>query len=243
MASTDGTPAPRRPGAFEQSLEFLVVCDNYALLKTLTTVIHQLSGKLNCAPTAAAASGYINRRKLDGIVVDMQIAGALELIRTIRDGSSNKFSVVFTCISNADEAHKPIEAGANFVLHHPVTVKKVFDALSSASAMMLAERRRYFRYPLMVSIQLRGAGRESRGTISNLSESGMALWSLTSFPIGTNVQFEFDLPFGGRILGKGEVAWSNADGLMGVKFHMLLDSAYAHLSSWLSRREPGAQAK
>jgi hypothetical protein len=49
------------------------------------------------------------------------------------------------------------------------------------------------------------------------------------------------LPFGERIQGKGEVAWTSADGLSGIRFNILDDKAYSRVSNWIALRnaKPG----
>jgi CheY-like chemotaxis protein len=220
-----------------EGLEFLVVCNDYAVLKAITGSIQKLQGRLNCAPSAVSAKEYIARRKVDGIIIDMSVPGALELIRTVRKGSSNKLSIVFACPQTPAEAGSAIHAGANYVVHKPVTDEKMFQTLNTAAAMMVAEKRRYFRYPLMVPVELVLNSKEMRATMSNLSEGGMAVLCMANCPVGAHLQFSFELPFGGPIHGKGAISWANSEGLIGIQFTSLNESAYTHLSDWISRRE------
>ncbi len=219
-----------------------MVCNDYPVFRTITGSIQKLQGRMNCAPSTVSALDYVSRRKIDGIIIDLGIEGALELVDGVRKGNSNRFSVVFACVSNPEEATSAIQAGANFVVHRPLTEEKMFQTLNAAASMMSAERRRYFRYPMIVPVALKVGGAEVRATMSNLSEGGMAVWCLSEKRTGSDVNFSFELPFGGPIHGKGEVAWINAEGLIGIKFHILHESAYAHLSQWVKRRElePGA---
>jgi len=214
-----------------------VVCNDYPVFRTITGSIQKLQGRLNCAPSSISARDYISRRKIDGIIIDLGIEGALDLVHEVRKGNSNRFSVVFACVSTPEEATRAIQAGANFVVHRPLTEEKMYQTLNAAASMMTAERRRYFRYPLTVPVTLKFRSDEIRGTMSNLSEGGMAVWCPSEKQSGSAVHFSFDLPFGGLIHGKGEVAWINAEGLIGIKFHILQESAYADLSKWIERRE------
>jgi hypothetical protein len=59
---------------------------------------------------------------------------------------------------------------------------------------------------------------------------------LQTYPRGSALRFSFELPFGGRIQGKGEITWVNADGLSGVRFNILDDKAYSSLSNWIALR-------
>ena len=222
--------------------EFLVVCSDGSLFKTVAAAIRLVNGRLNCAPATSRARNYVTRRKVDGIVIDMGLPGALDLIAQVRHGSSNRFTVVFACMGSSPENQFAIRAGANFVLHRPLLPEKIAHIFTVAAAMMVSEKRRYFRYPLMVPVEITMKRRQVESTMSNLSEGGMAIWSLYYHPTGSPVQFAFEIPYGGLIRGSGEVAWTNADGLAGIKFNIMPDSAYTQLSSWIARRDvkPGA---
>src|SRR5262249_23676095 len=105
-----------------------------------------------------------------------------------------------------------------------------------AAGMMVVEKRHYFRYPLMIPVELKMKARQLESTMSNLSEGGMAIWSLFYHTPGSQIHFAFEIPFGGVIRGDAEVAWTNADGLAGVKFYSLTDLAHTYLSEWVARR-------
>lgn len=233
--------APALPRHSQANLEFMVVCNDASIFRAVAAAIRNVNGRLNCAPGTAGAWDYLSRRKVDGIVVDMGMPGALEMINRLRVASCNRSSVVFACMGSSTEMQFAVRAGANFVFHQPLVSEKIAHIFSSAAPTMLAEKRRSFRYPLMVPVELKMNHRDVEGTMSNLSEGGMAIWSLYYHTPGSEVQFAFELPFGGFISGEGEVAWTNTDGLAGVKFHYLPDQAYAHLNAWMTRRDPSTK--
>jgi CheY-like chemotaxis protein len=219
-------------------LEFLVVCAAPQVFTVLADAIHAVGGRLNCAPTCEAAADYVARRKVDGIILDMALPAAMEFLNCVRSGNSNKFSVVVACLDGAQEAAAALSAGANVVLHKPLDPIHVPQSLIAALPLMAAEKRRFFRYPLIVPVSLSVSGEPRQATMANLSEGGMAVWSVCEHPPGAAVEFSFTLPFGGVIHGQGEIAWSDNEGTLGIRFHILPDSAYTHLSGWLSRRDP-----
>lgn len=227
--------APARP-----ALQFLVISDDKALVQTIAAVVEAVEGRLNCA-SAATAREFIARQRVDGIVVDLKLAGALEMMKKVRASSANRSAVVFACLSSEPETQLAIHAGANFVLRPPLVKEKIAHVFTTAVPMMMAEKRQSFRYPLMVPVELRIKGRDVESTMSNLSEGGMAIWSLFYHAPGTTIQFAFELPFGGLVRGYGDVAWSNGDGLAGIRFHTLLGEAASHLSAWLQRRDYGSR--
>src|ERR1700694_3523965 len=132
-----------------EGLDFLVICDDYGALREITKAVGESKGKLSYAPNPASAQEYIARKKIDGIIVDLRVNGTLELIQAVRKGSSNKFSAVFACVTSSSEVTLALSAGANFVVHHPFTSRKMGQVFQSAASMMAAEKRRYFRYPLV----------------------------------------------------------------------------------------------
>jgi hypothetical protein len=177
---------------------------------------------------------------MDGIVIDMNLPGSLELIRRVRSASSNRSSAVFACTASSSESQLAIGAGANFVLHRPLLPGKMERALTAAADIMTAEKRRHHRFPLMVPVGLKMREREVETTMSNLSEAGMAIWSLYYRAPGSLIQFAFEMPSGNLVRGEGEVAWTNADGLTGIRFRTLLDQSSIHLADWISRRDSGS---
>jgi CheY-like chemotaxis protein len=221
--------------ALREDLEFLVVCRNSPVFQTVAAAIHEIKGRLHCVPGAATARDYAAWRKLDGIVIDMNLPGSLDLLRRLRSRSSNRSSAVFACAGSSSESQQAIGAGANFVLHQPLLPGKMALALTAAADIMMAEKRRHHRFPLMIPVGLKMKEREVESTMSNLSEAGMAIWSLYYRAPGSLIQFAFELPTGSIIRGEGEVAWTNADGLAGIQFRDLPAPSNIHLADWICR--------
>jgi hypothetical protein len=217
--------------------EFLVVCSDRSVFKPVAGAIRQVNGRLNCASRTPAALDYLLRRKIDGIIIDMNLDCALDFIRRVRAGAGNRNSVVFACMGVLPETQHAFSAGANFVIHRPLVSDRMAHMFTVARGMMTSEKRRFFRHPLMVPVELTVKGRQSECTLSNLSEGGMAIWSLQYYPPGTALDFTFALPFGAQIHGTGEIAWTSEDGLAGVKFNILSDRVYTYLSDWIMRRD------
>ncbi len=234
MRAVSSDPVPRQAG---RPAEFLVVCKDRPVFKAVASAIRLVNGRLNCAPSASSALEYLRRRKIDGIVIDMNLQGSLDLIRRIRTGTSNRSSVVFACMGMLPETQHAFTAGANFVIHRPLISEKMAHMFTVARGMMTSDKRRYYRHQLMVPVEMNINGSDSECTMSNLSEGGMAIWSLNYHPPGTVLKFAFALPFGAEIHGQGEIAWTSPDGLAGVKFRILSDEIYTRLSDWIAQRD------
>lgn len=234
MRAVSSGPVPRQAG---RPAEFLVVCKDRPVFKAVASAIRLVNGRLNCAPSTSSALEYLRRRKMDGVVIDMNLPGALDLIRRMRTGTSNRTSVVFACMGLLPETQHAFTAGANFVIHRPLVPEKIAHMFTVARGMMTSDKRRYYRHPLMVPVEMNIKGRGSECTMSNLSEGGMAIWSLHYHAPGTLLKFSFGLPFGAEIQGEGEIAWTSPDGLAGVKFRILSDETYTRLSEWITQRD------
>ena len=65
-------------------------------------------------------------------------------------------------------------AGANFVLYKPISVSQAQASLRAATALLKRERRRAFRVPVQVGVEVRVQnGAEMEGILLDLSEDGM----------------------------------------------------------------------
>jgi hypothetical protein len=179
--------------------EFLVVCSDPCVFRAVAGAIRKVNGRLNCAPAVGAARDYLARRKVDGIVVDLSVEGSMELVQKIRSAGAGKPTVIFACAWNDHQTQAALRAGVNFVLRQPLIPDKIANIFALSTAMMTSEKRRYARYPLMVPVDVEVNGKPSESTMSNLSEAGMAIWSIQSYPMGSVLRFSFELPFGERI--------------------------------------------
>lgn len=221
--------------------EFLIVCTDERIHTILSAAIHGFGGVANLTPTTPAAMAYITRRKLDGIFIDMRLGGAVNLIGSIRRGTSNRFAVVFACVGEHEDASRLLNAGANFVVHKPLDPADVATVLESARQMMAAERLRYLRHPLMLPVVLKATDREQRAVTLNISRGGMAVRCPHSLDPGSAIQFVLELPMGQPLRGRGEVAWANTDGQMGIRFYLMGEDIKTSLWHWIEQRSwPGS---
>jgi CheY-like chemotaxis protein len=221
--------------------EFLIVCRDARCHTILGSVLHDFNGTGVTAADAIAALAYVTRRKLDGIFIDMRIDGSLNLIGNIRRGSSNRFAVIFSYAGEHEDASRLLNAGANFVVHKPLDPSEIAAVLETASRMMALERQRYLRHPLELPVILKTAAGEQQAVTSNISRGGMAVRGIQSLAPGSAIHFVLELPIGKPIRGRGEVAWSNTDGQMGIRFYLVGEEVKTALWQWMEQRSrPGS---
>ena len=148
--------------------------------------------------------------------------------------------MVFACAGEHEDTNRLLNTGANFVLQKPLDREEVASVLESALPLMEGERQRYARHQLTLPVVLRTNGREQKAMTSNISRGGMAVLGIEAFAPGSPVQFILELPAGGPVQGRGEVAWSKTDGAMGIRFYLMGEEVKKTLWNWMEQRSgPG----
>jgi len=223
------------PPTNQPAWEFLIVCKDAQVHRTLASAVHAVGGIAHYFSDSASALTYVTRRKLDGIFIDTRTEGALGLVGNVRRGGSNRFAVIFACVSEDQEVSRLLNAGVNLVLHKPLDSREIEAVLRGASQMIENERRRYMRRPFAISVVLKAVDKEYNAVTVNISRGGMAVRCPEAFTPGSAVHYVLKLPRSEDVLGRGEVAWSNTQGLMGIRFYLMGDQAKKSLWTWMER--------
>ena len=186
-------------------------------------------------------------QKFDAAVLDFNIPHAGMILNQLRTSSSNKTAVTFAIVNSKSGSSFALNVGASFLLQKPLSPELVYRTLQAAYGMILQERRRYFRCPIVVPVTLRGTGTQQiAGHTVNISQSGLALSTPVRLNPGTLVSIHFKLPqLACAIAAEAVVRWYNEPNA-GILFIGLHPSSRSELCEWLSRRieaflKPGAQ--
>lgn len=218
-------------------LEFVLVSSDYATMNAVSGGVKKYGAKFILMPTAEAARDCLNRRKIDGVFVDLDVSGALGIMESIRKGTSNSKVVIFACVAHTRDYTQALSAGANFLLRKPLNEDSIELHITIAKELLERERRRYFRHAVNLSAVLKDGEVEQHARLTNLSEGGMAVRATKPLRHSAVLDFQFDLPPGRTISGKGQVAWTNTEGMAGITLQIFDASGRDHLESWLTTRE------
>ncbi|HLJ87210.1 MAG TPA: PilZ domain-containing protein [Candidatus Angelobacter sp.] len=216
-----------------QNLELLAVSNDYLILKMFASAVQQLGGRLNSTPSLTSANHFVRNRKIDALIVDLEMRGIHNFLADLRKGSPNRSSTIFACIGFPEQSDSARTAGASFVVSRPLTLDKAVNLLDSAGPTLAAERKRYFRHKLVTPVNIFYDGVQHRALTSNISETGMAIRSFRVFETGAPVEFSFELPAGPGVKGQGEIMWVDAEGNVGIKFTTVNSTGHPSLSEWL----------
>src|SRR5258705_316697 len=158
------------------------------------------------------------------------------VLQNASQASSGNTVVTVALLSDKTKVRNVFGAGANFVLYKPISVPQAQASLRAATALLKRERRRAFRVPVQVPVEVRVEdGAEMEGILLDLSEEGMDI--LTAQPLypSAPIGAQFVLPnTDTEVEPRGEVAWANPNGQSGVRFVDLPEKLRASLKTWVT---------
>jgi len=218
-------------------LEFVLVSSDYATMNAVSGGVKKYGGKFILVPTADAARDCLNRRKIDGVFVDLEVPGALGVIEGIRKGTSNAKAVIFGCVTGSKEYTETLTAGANFLLRKPLNEDSIALHITITKELLERERQRYFRHAVNLPVILNDGEVEQHARMTNLSKGGMAVRTANALRHSSVIEFAFDLPLGTSVSGKGQVAWVNTEGMAGIILQTFRGTGREHIEVWLRAKE------
>ena len=215
----------------------LLVSADPVTIQQFSYALQELSIAPDVCREVPAATGLLNRRKFDAVIVDLQLGAQAGLILDeVHLSPSNRTAVTFA-ISGSDAEDPAFRKRSQFVFERPLSKESIRNTLKPAYGLILRERRRYFRCPIsMPVVIIRRTMPEIRCQSLNISEGGMAVSTFVPLIAGENVQVQFALP-GHEIpfSAESKVCWWKT-GHLGVRFMSLSQAQKSELQGWLSRK-------
>jgi c-di-GMP-binding flagellar brake protein YcgR len=103
---------------------------------------------------------------------------------------------------------------------------------------MVRERRRYFRHPVEMPVRIVLPNTpELNATSTNVSEGGMAIRMVGKLAKDAHAKLQFSLPGSNTSLElKGQIAWADGTGHIGIRFVEVPQSSQYQLDKWLTER-------
>jgi DNA-binding response OmpR family regulator len=221
------------------NLDSLLISQDEALLAVLRPALEKISVNLEVCPEQRSGHELMAKRKFDAVIIDCDdLHNGIELLKSLRQTQSNSRSVAFLVVNGKTTTQEAFASGANFVLQKPLTPLHASRCFNAALNFMVRERRRYFRHrldmPLRISLP---HNQEMTAAATNLSEGGMAIRVQGKLPKDSQLQFRFTLPTTNISLElKGQVAWADEAGDVGIRFVEVPQSSQYQLEKWLTDR-------
>jgi len=218
------------------NLQSLLVSKDEQAVAVLTPVLAAFGlGVQSCGyPDGICRLG---EQKFDTVIVDYDDPhSAALLLQNAYQAASGNHAVTVALLSDKAKVRSVFGAGANFVLYKPVSEQHALATLRAATALVKRERRRSFRVPVQVPVQLRvPSGTQMEGILLDLSEDGLDV--LAAQPLylfaGISAHFSLAAPYM-EVEVRGEVAWANPNGESGVRFIDLPENLRTNLRAWVT---------
>ena len=217
----------------------LLVCSDAATVGQLSEGLQQFAITVEVCSEPGLALQALNRRHFEAVIVDLQIgAPAQELLERVRFAPSSRNAASFAITSGGAETTRAFDAGSRFVLERPLSPEGIHRSLKVAYGLIMRERRRYFRCPVVLPAVLRSPeGGELPCKTLNISENGMALTAPIALKPESQVLVAFSLPDNpGTFTAESKVCWSDGSGRLGLQFLKLSTEMKTELQTWLARR-------
>ena len=218
------------------TLQALLVSTDNSAADVLGRVLPAFGIAVDRSSNSETAIARIEQQRFDALLVDFDDPATADCVfQQARHLGSGHPPLTVALVTDPARVRDILTGGAHFVLHKPLSEKAARAGLRAVVALLSRERRRAFRVPVQVPVELTLPDtRKVEGILLDLSETGMdVLTAQPHFP-GALLGFNFQLPQGVlQIQGHGQVAWANPNGQTGVHFLDLPEDVSAALSDWV----------
>jgi len=206
-----------------------------------------LTPLLNRCGVAVAVCGYpeascrLTEEQFDAVIVDFDDPHRASLVlQSASPAAPGITAVTVALLSDKTKVRSVLGAGANFILYKPISDEQADASLRAATALIKRERRRSFRVPVQVPIELQiQNGPPMEGILLDLSEDGMDVLAAQALCPGATISGRFNLLDSNTdIQVSGEIAWASPNGQVGVRFIDLSEHLRETLKTWVLANSP-----
>jgi len=219
-------------------LQALLVSKDDPTAETLIQVLSQFGVAVDRSNAADVAVARLEEERFDQVIVDFDDPEAASLLldacrRLV--GPDRKPPVTVALLHDASQIRSILGGGTHFILTKPITAEQAQTTLRAATALLKRERRQSLRIAVQAEVSIRiDDSNTVEGILLDLSTGGMDVLTAKPLPNGTLVRVSFTLPEGAGIEGDAEIAWSTANGQIGLRFLDMDAKMRGELAEWLA---------
>ena len=220
------------------TLSSMVVSRDWQEVSVLECILGGLHMDVSVENEPQRALVRLSKSKVDALIVDCDLNGTGQFFRELQR-EAPRASTVPLVIMGASQGRRDIEeTGAMFAFAKPISVEQAVHTLSAARNMILDGRLRYHRAGIEVPVTLSGSKRKRVGAqLINLSQGGLQVRLDGGFDASEASRVSFALP--GTTCGvkaEMEVAWSDKQGNVGIRFVKMASEVKNTLRLWLAQQ-------
>jgi DNA-binding response OmpR family regulator len=223
------------------TLQTLLISKDDSTAEMLIRVLAELGVAVDRSTAVDVATSRLQEERFDQVIIDFEDPdSARRLLEICRDvtGPERNPPVTVALVDNPSQIRSILGSGAHFVLVKPLSAEQAKNSLRTATAVLRRERRMSFRVAVQTAISIRMSdGSVVEGILLDLSKGGLDVLAANPLPKATAVNVNFVLPNGDiTIDAEAEVAWSNANGQVGLRFLNMSGTATMQFDEWLTAR-------
>jgi CheY-like chemotaxis protein len=218
------------------TLTSLLVCADEAAVQELRRVLEELGIQVELCADPVRAAVRLAQERFDLIILDCKKqSDVTALLQESRSSRVNNQSLAVVVVAGQESIREMFALGVNFVLYKPVSYERVLSTLRAAQQVLFRDKRRKARAAVHTHATIDYAGGEqTRATLVDLAEDGMAVNFGKRLPPTCKVYFQFQLPGQTTTVRlSGVVMWQDWNGRAGVQFVDVPQTSRRILSEWL----------
>jgi CheY-like chemotaxis protein len=218
----------------------LLVSKDEAATEVLTPLLNRCGVDVACCGYPEALC-RLTEEKFDAVIADFDDPHSASLVlQNATPATAGGAAVTVALLGDKTKVRSVLGGGANFILYKPISDEQAEASLRAATALIKRERRRSFRVPIQLPIQLQiENGPPMEGILLDLSEDGMDVLAAQALCPGSNISAKFNLlDSNTEIQVRGEIAWASPNGQTGVRFVDLPGQLRDTLKTWVLANSP-----
>jgi DNA-binding response OmpR family regulator len=224
-------------------LNSLLVCSDDKIVRVLRRTLADLDINVEYCADVDTALRHLTRGRFEAIIVDCADFGAADVLRRARSAPVNKRAIAVAILDPNTGLRSAFEQGAHFTLYKPVSAERARSSFRAARALMKRERRRNFRLPVNLVVEVSAAsGARFKVNTTDIGEGGLAV----SLPKRNQPQGKWNLLFAlpgisDRVEVAAEFAWQGTGTQVGLRFLDPPPEVQRQLRQWLQCNSPDGE--
>ena len=176
----------------------------------------------------------LSSKKFEIVVLDFDVARqSANILRNLP--SPNKNAVIIAVASDEGNLRRATQLGAGLVVSRPLDPCKIREFLRGSYGRMLRDSQTYFRFAVQLPVSVRRSSGLIIGcTTLNVSQTGIAVITPSTFSAGEEVKITFAIPGTDALLcAEGNVIWDDKHGKAGIHFRCDNEVVQTRYFAWL----------
>jgi CheY-like chemotaxis protein len=229
-------------GDMKPALFALVLSDDDQLVARALDSLSRFDVQLTVCRTGQAATDFLQSRKFDLLIADIDMRGASELVDMNLTNARGYRTTVIALAKDLQTVCDLLTKRIHFAVRKPVTADAMTQVLTSACNLILIEKRVSFRHAVMINadawVLKNGAKRPLPGTIClDISHTGLCIRTGLVLTKDVTVFVDFRLPGSEECIHTiGKVVWRDSHRQAGIRFRYVSPREFKRLRDYLNAR-------